>query len=61
MTTIYVKGCVGKDEKYYFTDGANFVSNDFTFKSTLDRIKFLGSIGINIDFSRSNIDWMGYL
>ena len=65
MTTIYVKGSVGKagDEnpKFYFTDGYNFVSNDYTFKTTLDRIKFLGSIGINVDFSRSNVDWSQFL
>jgi hypothetical protein len=56
--TVYVKENFGKGtESYYFTDGKNELSKDFTFTQTVDRIKFLLSVGVDVQSTIMDIDY----
>ena len=56
--TVYVKENFSKGiESYYFTDGVNALSKDFTFVQTVDRIKFLLSVGIDVQSTIMDISY----
>lgn len=49
-SVIYVKENLGAGkESYWFTDGANALSKDFTFKQMIEQVRFLKSIGIKVE------------
>jgi hypothetical protein len=58
MTTIYVKEDLGaKKESYYFTDGVNLLSKQYTFKGMLERARFLISLGIKVESTMIDINY----
>lgn len=58
---VYLKAENSKEEKYYFTDGVNKVSNSFTFKGTINKLNFLESIGVEVDTSSVDVDFIHYM
>jgi hypothetical protein len=60
---VYLKEDLSNPEKerFYFTDGANKVSMGYNFMTTVKRIKFLKSIGIEVNTDRCETDWSYYV
>jgi hypothetical protein len=60
---IYLKEDLSNPEKelFYFTDGGNNVSMGYVFMTAVKRIKFLKSIGIEVNIDRCETDWSYYV